>query len=82
MRVENVKGAVWTVDEAEFCKRRPQRCVTGYVWLPTFWQIQIGGTTKKIQRSSQIPYTRVFTELFYFFLFFLNVFIIIINFKF
>lgn len=26
MRVENVKGAVWTVDEIEFCKRRPQRC--------------------------------------------------------
>ncbi|CAG0913167.1 unnamed protein product [Notodromas monacha] len=29
MRVENVKGAVWTVDEVEFCKRRPQRCSTG-----------------------------------------------------
>jgi hypothetical protein len=26
MRVENVKGAVWTVDEVEFYKRRPQRC--------------------------------------------------------
>ncbi|KAH0548899.1 hypothetical protein KQX54_004097, partial [Cotesia glomerata] len=25
MRVENVKGAVWTVDEVEFYKRRPQR---------------------------------------------------------
>ncbi|XP_077288493.1 forkhead box transcription factor P isoform X3 [Arctopsyche grandis] len=25
-RVENVKGAVWTVDEVEFYKRRPQRC--------------------------------------------------------
>jgi hypothetical protein len=25
MRVENVKGAVWTVDEMEFYKRRPQR---------------------------------------------------------
>lgn len=24
-RVENVKGAVWTVDEVEFYKRRPQR---------------------------------------------------------
>ncbi|OAD61093.1 Forkhead box protein P1, partial [Eufriesea mexicana] len=33
MRVENVKGAVWTVDEVEFCKRRPQRAcsTTGYV---------------------------------------------------
>ncbi|KAJ8046625.1 Forkhead box protein P1 [Holothuria leucospilota] len=25
VRVENVKGAVWTVDEVEFMKRRPQR---------------------------------------------------------
>lgn len=25
MRVENVKGAVWTVDEVEFYKRRPQK---------------------------------------------------------
>ncbi|XP_026472380.1 forkhead box protein P1 [Ctenocephalides felis] len=29
MRVENVKGAVWTVDEVEFYKRRPQRCSAG-----------------------------------------------------
>lgn len=29
MRVENVKGAVWTVDEIEFYKRRPQRCTGG-----------------------------------------------------
>uniref|UniRef100_A0A1A9WYE8 Fork-head domain-containing protein n=1 Tax=Glossina brevipalpis TaxID=37001 RepID=A0A1A9WYE8_9MUSC len=28
MRVENVKGAVWTVDEIEFYKRRPQRSTT------------------------------------------------------
>lgn len=27
-RVENVKGAVWTVDELEFYKRRPQRLST------------------------------------------------------
>uniref|UniRef100_A0A1A9ZQ30 Fork-head domain-containing protein n=1 Tax=Glossina pallidipes TaxID=7398 RepID=A0A1A9ZQ30_GLOPL len=27
-RVENVKGAVWTVDEIEFYKRRPQRSTT------------------------------------------------------
>ncbi|KAG8331279.1 tRNA methyltransferase 11 [Homalodisca vitripennis] len=32
MRVENVKGAVWTVDEMEFYKRRPQRCLIGYVY--------------------------------------------------
>lgn len=29
VRVENVKGAVWTVDEMEFQKRRPQK-ITGY----------------------------------------------------
>jgi len=28
-RVENVKGAVWTVDDIEFHKRRPQRITTG-----------------------------------------------------
>ncbi|ESO91316.1 hypothetical protein LOTGIDRAFT_54435, partial [Lottia gigantea] len=30
MRVENVKGAVWTVDEIEFYRRRPQK-LSGYV---------------------------------------------------
>lgn len=30
VRVENVKGAVWTVDEIEFQKRRPQK-ISGYV---------------------------------------------------
>ncbi len=30
MRVENVKGAVWTVDELEFYKRRPPK-IGGYV---------------------------------------------------
>lgn len=30
VRVENVKGAVWTVDEQEFQKRRPQK-ISGYV---------------------------------------------------
>ncbi|KAL4227130.1 Forkhead box protein P4 [Mactra antiquata] len=30
MRVENVKGAVWTVDEVEFYKRRPQK-LTGAI---------------------------------------------------
>ncbi|CAL1541876.1 unnamed protein product [Lymnaea stagnalis] len=29
MRVENVKGAVWTVDEIEFYKRRPQKLGVG-----------------------------------------------------
>lgn len=30
VRVENVKGAVWTVDEVEYQKRRPPK-MTGYV---------------------------------------------------
>ncbi|CAH0562352.1 unnamed protein product [Brassicogethes aeneus] len=34
MRVENVKGAVWTVDEVEFYKRRPQRCSSGPLAQP------------------------------------------------
>ena len=38
MRVENVKGAVWTVDEVEFYKRRPQRASTGYVVRPSVSQ--------------------------------------------
>lgn len=29
VRVENVKGAVWTVDESEYQKRRPQK-FSGY----------------------------------------------------
>ncbi|XP_026109043.1 forkhead box protein P1-B-like isoform X2 [Carassius auratus] len=32
IRVENVKGAVWTVDELEFQKRRPQK-ITGYLQI-------------------------------------------------
>lgn len=32
VRVENVKGAVWTVDEREYQKRRPPK-MTGYVGL-------------------------------------------------
>ena len=33
VRVENVKGAVWTVDESEYQKRRPQK-FSGYALLP------------------------------------------------
>ncbi|KAK6620383.1 hypothetical protein RUM44_006784 [Polyplax serrata] len=58
MRVENVKGAVWTVDEAEFCKRRPQRCVTGYVWLRGHVGQKPGTTVSTICHSSHISYIR------------------------
>ncbi|XP_011866055.1 PREDICTED: forkhead box protein P1 isoform X3 [Vollenhovia emeryi] len=35
MRVENVKGAVWTVDEVEFYKRRPQRACSTTGGVPS-----------------------------------------------
>uniref|UniRef100_A0A8C8DQ42 Forkhead box P1b n=1 Tax=Oryzias sinensis TaxID=183150 RepID=A0A8C8DQ42_9TELE len=35
VRVENVKGAVWTVDEIEFQKRRPQK-ISGVPFAPIF----------------------------------------------
>nr|KAG5687421.1 hypothetical protein BaRGS_019820 [Batillaria attramentaria] len=35
MRVENVKGAVWTVDEVEFYKRRPQKISGGSIKSPS-----------------------------------------------
>ncbi|XP_070193273.1 uncharacterized protein [Littorina saxatilis] len=34
-RVENVKGAVWTVDEIEFYKRRPQKLSGGSIKSPS-----------------------------------------------
>uniref|UniRef100_T1JAU0 Fork-head domain-containing protein n=1 Tax=Strigamia maritima TaxID=126957 RepID=T1JAU0_STRMM len=65
MRVENVKGAVWTVDEVEFYKRRPQR-VTGGLQTksptmqpsPTLFgesltaSLQVGGSTVEAGDSS------------------------------
>lgn len=39
VRVENVKGAVWTVDEHEYQKRRPPK-MTGWVLLPRGTQPQ------------------------------------------
>ena len=42
MRVENVKGAVWTVDEVEFYKRRPQRCSSGPLAQPVVGYVTWG----------------------------------------
>ncbi|GJQ65832.1 hypothetical protein Trydic_g11978 [Trypoxylus dichotomus] len=50
MRVENVKGAVWTVDEVEFYKRRPQRCSSGPLAQPV-----VGGTTSKSPTMNHSP---------------------------
>ena len=41
MRVENVKGAVWTVDEVEFHKRRPQRSTSGYDHIMILFTISL-----------------------------------------
>ncbi|TRY82133.1 hypothetical protein DNTS_009453 [Danionella cerebrum] len=41
VRVENVKGAVWTVDELEFQKRRPQK-ISGFIFeddFGSFWTV-------------------------------------------
>uniref|UniRef100_A0A8C2HCY7 Forkhead box P4 n=1 Tax=Cyprinus carpio TaxID=7962 RepID=A0A8C2HCY7_CYPCA len=46
VRVENVKGAVWTVDEVEYQKRRPPK-MTGYV--DSDWSSLRGLFTKKIK---------------------------------
>ncbi|XP_026873717.2 forkhead box protein P1a isoform X1 [Electrophorus electricus] len=44
VRVENVKGAVWTVDELEFQKRRPQK-ITGSPSLVKNIQSNLGQST-------------------------------------
>lgn len=50
MRVENVKGAVWTVDEVEFYKRRPQRCSSGSLAQPV-----VGGAASKSPTLNHSP---------------------------
>ncbi|XP_076261532.1 forkhead box transcription factor P isoform X4 [Rhynchophorus ferrugineus] len=50
MRVENVKGAVWTVDEVEFYKRRPQRCSSGPLAQPV-----VGGGSSKSPTMNHSP---------------------------
>lgn len=59
MRVENVKGAVWTVDEIEFYKRRPQRCTSSGAAQ------QIGGQQGNVPEGSQPQHSigYVFTQV-------------------
>lgn len=40
VRVENVKGAVWTVDEVEYQKRRSQK-ITGYGTFHPFLDLNL-----------------------------------------
>ncbi|KTG26919.1 hypothetical protein cypCar_00026656 [Cyprinus carpio] len=60
VRVENVKGAVWTVDELEFQKRRPQK-ITGIVSsqaamvdssLPLYGSASMGASSLKALASA------------------------------
>ncbi|XP_023335178.1 forkhead box protein P1 [Eurytemora carolleeae] len=65
MRVENVKGAVWTVDETEFHRRRPQRSTTSMTSkspsLPYSHGAQSPGSYTS-QESSQLPHEESFNR--------------------
>lgn len=62
MRVENVKGAVWTVDEIEFYKRRPQK-ISGNIQLkspslqhsPTLYGENLNASLRAALAESNIP---------------------------
>lgn len=69
MRVENVKGAVWTVDETEFYRRRPQRNMTGYVSQFSF--------CKPKNSRLQNPLWHLFWFYFFFFFYFFILFLLI-----
>ncbi|KAK9407645.1 forkhead box protein P3 [Crotalus adamanteus] len=60
VRVENVKGAVWTVDELEYQKKRSQRCAT-YPY-PVLLNQGIGGSVAPFDPTGQ-PRTRLPTFL-------------------
>ncbi|XP_055690445.1 forkhead box protein P1 isoform X4 [Lutzomyia longipalpis] len=59
MRVENVKGAVWTVDEVEFYKRRPQRCSTA---VSSIAAASAGGTMSPTSQPSASTCTPAVTH--------------------
>ncbi|CAF1597284.1 unnamed protein product, partial [Didymodactylos carnosus] len=52
MRVENIKGAVWTVDENEFCKRRAQRGVPNETSSPYGHHVSSGRLSDEQQLYS------------------------------
>ncbi|XP_032066804.1 forkhead box protein P3 [Thamnophis elegans] len=60
VRVENVKGAVWTVDELEYQKKRSQRCAT-YPY-PVLFNQGVGGSVAPLESTAQ-PRTRLSTFL-------------------
>lgn len=54
MRVENVKGAVWTVDEVEFYKRRPQRCSSGPLAQPVVGYVNVAQHLKLVPSMQEL----------------------------
>uniref|UniRef100_A0A915J1J3 Fork-head domain-containing protein n=1 Tax=Romanomermis culicivorax TaxID=13658 RepID=A0A915J1J3_ROMCU len=61
-RVENVKGAVWTVDEAEFYKRRSQRlCASGSSGSNEFGSPIPSGSSSIVPRSPPISTSSITT---------------------
>ncbi|XP_026567440.1 forkhead box protein P1-like isoform X1 [Pseudonaja textilis] len=60
VRVENVKGAVWTVDELEYQKKRSQRCAT-YPY-PVLSNQGVGGSVAPLEPTDQ-PRTHLPTFL-------------------
>ncbi|CAG4962154.1 unnamed protein product [Colias eurytheme] len=57
MRVENVKGAVWTVDEVEFYKRRPQRAAHA----PPLHHAGYGTASPGLQTTLYITHCTLYT---------------------
>ncbi|KAM6475722.1 forkhead box protein P3 isoform 1-T1 [Liasis olivaceus] len=51
VRVENVKGAVWTVDELEYQKKRNQRCAT--YPHPVLFNQGVGGSVAPLEPTGQ-----------------------------
>lgn len=89
MRVENVKGAVWTVDEVEFYKRRPQRCPSGAAGIGA-GLAQVAGYVKNCpemaHKNAPIHiifqhFLYIFTLLYYFVVFYLYIFVFLYIFK-
>ncbi|KAG9510087.1 Forkhead box protein P1, partial [Fragariocoptes setiger] len=63
-RVENVKGAVWTVDESEFCRRRSQsqRSPTPNNGLDESQKVKIGRSSRGRPRMSRTNAPIDFTQ--------------------
>lgn len=84
MRVENVKGAVWTVDETEFYRRRPQRSMTGYVSQFSFCEKPMQDSKTSFGIHFKPPLAFILVRHFFFCLFsltFFKLFILVITYS-